>query len=316
MAQAYPLDEAVEDFLAYMRVERGASSHTLSAYGNDLAQLLTFLEQRGQQDARDVGQRDLVAFVSLQAERGMAPRTQARRFVAVRGLFRHLRRLGAIDVDPTQGVAMPRPGRKLPELLSPGEIRELIGAPGVEDLLGLRDTAILEFMYGSGCRVSEAMGLLRGELALDQGVARLTGKGNKQRLVPVGECAIVALLLYLQEARGELAARARRSGRDAGDRVFLSARGGPLSRQAFFVRLRQHALTAGITRPVSPHMLRHSFATHMIEGGADLRSVQALLGHAGIATTQIYTHLSQRHLAAAYEAHHPRSGGGVRTKVA
>lgn len=316
MAHVYPLDEAVEDFLAYMRVERGASAHTLSAYGNDLAQLASFLEPRGITDARDVGQRDLLAFVALQSERGMAPRTQARRFVAVRGLFRHLRRLGGIDVDPTHGVAMPRPGRKLPELLSPAEIRALIAAPGLDDPLGLRDTAILEFMYGSGCRVSEAMDLARGELALDQGVARLTGKGNKQRLVPVGECAIVALMLYLQDGRPALVARGTRSGRDAGDRVFVTTRGGAMSRQAFFVRLRRHALAAGITRSVSPHMLRHSFATHMIEGGADLRSVQALLGHAGIATTQIYTHLSQRHLAAAYETHHPRSGGGKRTKVA
>lgn len=301
---ALELEDAVEDFLQHLKVERNLALNTVEAYANDLRQLTDFLAGEGLELVSEVEPQVLLGFLRELTERGLAARSQARRWVAVRGLFRWLRVEHLIDVDPTQGIRMPKAGPKLPELLSRAEIVALIAAPGVDDPLGLRDTALLEFMYATGCRVSEACDLQRDALHLDQGLVLLTGKGNKQRLVPLGDCALVAVHAYLEEGRPPLAARAK--GRRVNN-VFLNCRGGRLSRQGWYQRLREHALRAGITRSVSPHKLRHSFATHLIEGGADLRAVQTLLGHADISTTQVYTHLSQRHVRQAYDEHHPRA---------
>ena len=301
------LAEAVDDYLQHLRVERGLARATIDAYGRDLGRCVAYLEDAGIDQVSGVDGPRLVAYLGSLFEEGLAASSQARRWVAVRGLFRYLRTEGVVDVDPTQGIRMPKAGGKLPELLSPGEIRDLIAAPGVETVLGLRDTAILEFMYATGCRVSEAVDLDLTELALDQGVARVTGKGDKQRLVPLGACAVAALLAWLEEGRPMLEQRATKAGRRAPPACFLNHRGGRLSRQGWFHKLREHALKAGITRTISPHKLRHSFATHMIEGGADLRTVQTLLGHANVSTTQVYTHLSQQHLRETHERHHPRS---------
>ncbi|NVB42171.1 site-specific tyrosine recombinase XerD [Pseudenhygromyxa sp. WMMC2535] len=306
MARALDLDEAVEDYLQHLKVERNLSRNTLDAYGNDLRQLLEHLEAAGIEATDEVSSRALLDFLTALSRRGLSARSQARRWVAVRGLFRWLRVEGLIDVDPTQGVRMPKAAAKLPELLGREEIERLIAAPGVDTALGLRDTALLEFMYATGCRVSEACNLELGSLHLDQGLVVLTGKGNKQRMVPLGDCALVAMLAWLEEGRPQLLARARGAARQT-RRVFLNHRGGSLSRQGWFLRIRQHATTAGITRDISPHKLRHSFATHLIEGGADLRAVQTLLGHADISTTQVYTHLSQAHVRRAYDEHHPRA---------
>src|SRR5690606_7950082 len=190
--------------------------------------------------------------------RGLSPRSQARRWVAVRGLFRWLRVENLIEIDPTQGIRLPKAGVKLPELLSRAELDRLLASPGVDTPLGLRDTALLEFMYATGCRVSEACDLQLGTLHLDQGLVILTGKGSKQRMVPIGDCAIVAVLAYLEEGRAALLAKARGKVRRNAF-VFLNCRGGRLSRHGFFQRLREHAVKAGITRPVSPRKLPHSF---------------------------------------------------------
>lgn len=306
MARALELEDAVEDYLQHLKVERNLAPNTIEAYANDLSQLLEFLASAGVETTAEVEPQILLGFLSELTARGLAARSQARRWVAVRGLFRYLRVEHLIDVDPTQGIRMPKAGTKLPELLSRAEINALIAAPGVDTPLGLRDTALLEFMYATGCRVSEACDLGLDALHLDQGLVVLTGKGNKQRLVPLGDCALVALLAYLEHGRPDLAARARGAKRRA-SHVFLNCRGTRLSRQGWYQRLREHALRAGLTRPISPHKLRHSFATHLIEGGADLRAVQTLLGHADISTTQVYTHLSQRHVRQAYDTHHPRA---------
>jgi integrase/recombinase XerD len=222
----------------------------------------------------------------------------------MRGLFKWLRAEARVPHDPAQGLRMPKLGAKLPELLSRAEVVTLISAPGVASPLGLRDTAMLEFLYGTGSRISEATDLTLDRLHLDRGLVLLEGKGDKQRLVPLGDCALVAMMAWLEEGRDRFAQAARGA---AARRVFLSRRGTPVSRQNAWQRIRKHAAAAGINRGISPHKLRHSFATHLLEGGADLRSVQSLLGHADISTTQVYTHLSQRHVRNAYDRHHPRA---------
>lgn len=303
---ALELEDAKEDYLQHLKVERNLSPHTLDAYATDLLQLLEHLAEQGVTTTAQVTAPALLSFLQALTRRGLSSRSQARRWVAVRGLFRWLRVENLIAVDPTQGIRMPKSGSKLPELLSRAEIEALLAAPGVDTPLGLRDTAMLEFMYATGCRVSEACDLELDALHLDQGLVILTGKGSKQRMVPLGDCALVATLAYLEAGRPQLIAKARGATR-RNLYVFLNHRGGRLSRQGFFKRLREHATAAGITRAISPHKLRHSFATHLIEGGADLRAVQTLLGHADISTTQVYTHLSQAHVRHAYDRHHPRA---------
>ena len=298
-------DVAVEEYLAYLRVERGLSVNTLAAYGRDLQRLTEYFEAVEVADLRQVTPASLARFLRELSADGLAPRSQARRGVAVRGVFRWLRSEQLIQHDLTQQVRMPKSGRKLPDVLSREEVRALIAAPGVDSPLGLRDTAMLELMYATGCRISEAVNLTRDRLQLDQGLVLLEGKGSKQRLVPVGGFATVAMLAWLEDGRPVLDARRNKPPKHS-PYVFLTQRGRPISRQAVFLRLRQHAESAGISRDLSPHKLRHSFATHLLEGGADLRAVQTMLGHADISTTQIYTHLTQRHLADAHARHHPR----------
>jgi integrase/recombinase XerD len=304
-AQTTDSDAAIDDYLRHLAVERGLASHTLTAYSTDLVRLSAFLHGKGVA-ATQADPGVLLAFLGAQAKAGLSARSQARRWVAVRGLYRWLRREGLVAADPTAGIAVPKFGKKLPSLLGREEIDALLAAPGRDGPLALRDTALLEFMYATGCRVSEALELTLDRLHLDQGQARLVGKGGKQRIVPVGEYAIAALSRYLADARPVLARTGVRAGKGRAF-VFLGQRGRRLSRQAWFARLRIHATTAGITRSISPHKLRHSFATHVLEGGADLRTVQALLGHADISTTQVYTHVSQSHVRAAYDRHHPRA---------
>ncbi len=295
------IDDVIEDYLQHLTVERGLSPNTLAAYGTDLSALARYLEDAGVETVCAVDAPVLLKFLGGLARKGIAPRSQARRWVAVRGLFKHLRREGVLEVDPTQGVSMPRIGRKLPELLTRDEIEALLQAPGTESPLASRDTALLEFIYATGCRVSEATGLTLDRLHLDQGVALLVGKGNKQRFVPMGDPSMRALGHYLSQGRPALVRDPRVS------EVFVTRRGRPLSRQAAWVRLRNHATAAGISRAISPHKLRHSFATHLLEGGADLRAVQTMLGHADVSTTQIYTHVTQSHVRDAYDRHHPRA---------
>jgi integrase/recombinase XerD len=299
------LDVAVDDYLQHLTVERGLARNTLAAYGHDLMRFAAFAAEH---DATEVGQVQpplVLAFASQQHREGMSARSQARRLVAVRGLFRYLRREGLVEHDPSQAVALPRFAARLPELLSRTEVLALLAAPGTDTLAGLRDTALLELMYATGCRVSEALDLCIPRLDLREAVVRLVGKGNKERMVPVGVPAQEALTRWLAEGRPALLARARKKPREQW--VFVNQRGGRLSRQGWWQRLVQHAQAAGIDRAISPHKLRHSFATHLLEGGADLRSVQALLGHADISTTQIYTHVSERHVRDAYDRHHPRA---------
>ncbi len=304
-ARARPLDGQLDEYLLHLTVERGLQANTLEAYGHDLKTLSTFLRERGVDDAASVTPMHLLAFLSSLARAGLGARTQARRWIAVRGLFRFLREEAVVAADPTAGIRLPRFAPKLPELLAHEEVTALLAAPDLKTPLGLRDRALLEFMYATGCRVSEVLDLKLPRLHLDQGVVMLEGKGGKHRLVPLGECAALVLGLYLERARPQLLPEGAAGSKQ--DHVFVNRFGRRLSRQGWYQKLRDLGVRAGIARSISPHTLRHSFATHLLEGGADLRTVQALLGHADIATTQIYTHVSGKHLRAAHRKHHPRA---------
>ncbi|MCB2223043.1 MAG: site-specific tyrosine recombinase XerD [Actinobacteria bacterium] len=294
------LDRAVEEFLASLRAERGLSPATIEAYRRDLRQYAGHLGGRAPDPAL------ASAFVADLAARGLAASTIARKVAAVRGLHRFMVAEGLADTDPTLLLEAPRRGRSLPKALPVEDVIRLLEAPDPSDPLGRRDRALLEFLYATGARVAEAVALDQLDLDLADRSALVTGKGGKQRLVPLGGPAVAAIEAWLPDRL-----RLRRAGRDTGA-VFLNARGGRLSRQGVFDLVRKHARRAGLDPgAVSPHVLRHSMATHMVEGGADLRTVQELLGHASISTTQIYTSVSPRHLLEVYVLSHPR---GDRTR--
>jgi len=289
------LDRNVEEFLASLVAERGLSPATVDAYRRDLGQYLAYL------DGRPPGTAAASGFVQSLADRRLAPATISRKIAAVRGLHRFMVAEGLADDDPTLLLETPRRGKPLPKALTVEDMLRLIEAPDTTTPLGRRDQALIEFMYATGARVAEAVALDQIDLDMVAGTALLTGKGGKQRLVPVGSHAVQAIGEWLPDRLA-----VRRTGRDPGA-VFLNARGGRLSRQGVFGIVRKQAVRAAIpTDRVSPHVLRHSMATHMVEGGADLRTVQELLGHASISTTQIYTKVSPRHLLEVYVLSHPR----------
>ncbi len=290
------LEQGVAEFLASLAVERGLADATIRAYRRDLADYLSFLDGRSPD-------RDLIdGFVADLHGRGWVATTVARKIAAVRGLHRFLIAEDLAGDDPSTMVDAPRPGARLPKALEIDETLKLIESPDSATPLGRRDRAILEFMYASGARVSEVVGLDLYDLDLDDRTAMVTGKGSRQRLVPIGRQAIEAISRYLPDRRASL------GGRPDPGAVFLNARGGRLSRQGVWGIVRKAAQRADLApESVSPHVLRHSAATHMVEGGADLRTVQEMLGHASISTTQVYTRVSPQHLIEVYVDSHPRS---------
>jgi integrase/recombinase XerD len=287
-------------FLDHLRFELGTSERTAEAYQHDVTRLAAFAAAAGRASPGDVTAADLRKLVLRLKDLGLAPGSIARNLSAFRTYFGFLLAEGLVTADPSEKVQTPRGWRTLPEVLSVAEVQRLLEAPDLAHSLAWRDRALLEFMYASGVRVSEAIDLLVRNLSLEEGLATVRGKGSKERIVPVGRRAIGALSLYLRETRPRL-----EKGRGEG-RVFLNARGRPLSRMGVWKILRGHVTTAGIEKPVSPHTLRHSFATHLLEGGADLMAVQEMLGHADISTTQIYTHIDRRYLAEVHRSFHPR----------
>lgn len=290
---------SVAAWLDALWLERGASPHTLAAYRADLDRLTDFLATRSL-SPEAAGRAELLDFLSAQARRG--PRTLARRLSALRGYYGWLLAAGSRGDDPTLRLEAPRLGRALPRVVSEREVDALIGpAEGADaGLLAQRDQTMIEVLYATGMRVSELTGLTLAQTDLQRGVVRVLGKGRRERLVPLGEAAVQALAAYLARVRPALLA-----GRTS-DAVFIGARGRPLSRQGFWLRLRARARQAGLARPPSPHTLRHAFATHLLDHGADLRAVQLLLGHADLSTTQIYTHVARERLKRLHADHHPR----------
>jgi integrase/recombinase XerD len=307
-AGSLELARAVDGFLAHLAAERGLARNTLDAYARDLARLVAHLEAEGVSEPGGIRPAHLWHFAEALEAEGLAPSSRARTLVAARRFGRHLLARGLLARDPGEGLHAPRMDQRLPRVLRPAERDALMAAAEPGDALALRDRAMLEMLYGAGLRVSELVGLPLSGVDRRAGLVRVRGKGGRERIVPLGEPALAALETWLAEGRPSLARRARGSGRRAAtDTVFLSSRGTAMTRQNFFVRLRSLALRAGLEPGrVSPHVLRHSFATDLLEGGADLRAVQAMLGHADLATTQIYTHVSRRRLRETVEERHPR----------
>ncbi|NJB86002.1 integrase/recombinase XerD [Lewinella marina] len=291
-------------FEAYLKLTRGYSEHTLKAYRSDLEKLPAYLDLRGWSPG--VGEIEclhLDGFLQHLAELGLAPRSQARLVSALKTFFAFLLDERVIDRDPTELLRAPKLGRKIPEVLSYEEIRALLAAIDLSTDHGLRDRALLETLYACGLRVSEATGLRLSDLYLDQEFLRVTGKGNKERLVPIGPAAVKHLEIYMRHVRDQLPEIKDEN------TVFLNRRGGALSRVSVFTAVKKYAAEAGIDKRVSPHTFRHSFATHLIEGGADLRAVQELLGHESILTTEIYTHLDTDFLRETILSFHPANRG-------
>jgi integrase/recombinase XerD len=302
MARRLTLDEAVDTFLDHLKVERGLSIHTLDGYSRDLARLGSFLSERGREDADDVTPADITDHLIRLAEAGLAARSRARALVAIRGLFRHLVAERWLEADPTSLIDSPRMVRRLPGVLGEEAVAKLIAQPA-DTVRGRRDAAMIELAYASGLRVSELVMLQMADVNLHHGFVRITGKGNKTRMVPLHNEARMKIQNFIENDRPLLI-------RDPAERaVFLTERGRPMTRQAFWKTLRGYARRAGVRLPtgdISPHKLRHSFATHLVQHGADLRSVQAMLGHADISTTQIYTQLNRAHVVEQVRKH-PRA---------
>ena len=312
------VDRAITDYLQHMGVERGLAANTLSAYRRDLARYARHLAAAGRNRPEDITRRDVTAFVQALSDgsdggTALGVRSAARTVVAVRGLHKFWALEGLTPTDPARDVHPPMPGKRLPKAITVDEVTRILEAAGTDTATGLRDRALLEFLYSTGARISEAVGLDVDDIALagsapDEGggpaIVRLFGKGSKERLVPLGSYGARALDAYLVRGRPLLAAKGK--GTPA---LFLNARGGRISRQSAWTILKTAAEKANITKDVSPHTLRHSFATHLLEGGADVRVVQELLGHASVTTTQVYTLVTADTLREIYAAAHPRALG-------
>jgi integrase/recombinase XerD len=304
-APAHRLTELTLDFLGYLELERGLSRNTLEAYRSDLQQFGQFIERR-ELDPLTITPPQLAAFVSELADRGrghapVAPATLQRKVACLRSFYRYLRRERMIDHDPAAELRGPRSRARLPQVLSRDEVTRLLAQPSGSSPTAVRDRALLETMYACGLRASEVISLELPELDLETGVLRARGKGSKERIVPIGRKAIESLRSYLERGRPRLVGL-----RDE-PRLFVNTRGSPLTRQGLYKIVQRHAASAGLAHRMSPHTLRHSFATHLLAGGCDLRSLQEMLGHADIATTQVYTHLSPDRLRDVYFEAHPRA---------
>lgn len=291
----------LDRFYDFLEFERGLSPRTLDAYARDVVRLAGFLEERGVGRPDGAGAEDLRQFIYHLKDLGLEASSIRRNLSAVRTYYRFLVAEGLAEADPTERLQSPRTWRRLPDVLRVEEVERLVDAPDPDDRLYWRDRAMLEFAYASGVRVSELISMRTRDLILDEGMATVFGKGSKERVVPVGRSAVHALEAYLRETRPRL---------DRGESegiVFLNARGRPLSRMGVWKILQKHVQRAGLEKRVTPHTLRHSFATHLLEGGADLAAVQEMLGHADISTTQVYTHVDREYLQDVHRKYHPRA---------
>ena len=293
-------DVRVTDYLNHLRAERGLSPNTISAYRSDLQKLQAWAASR-EQAIEDIRPRDVAAFLAHLRALGLSARSAGRAVHAIRGFFRFLVREEKLAEDPMENVRSPRPFKPLPRFLNRAQVEALLRAPDVGTPLGLRDKAILETMYASGLRASEVTHLKTENIDADIGLLRIFGKGRKERLVPIGSSALAAILKYEQQGRMRLLKKKKTR------ELFLNHAGDGLSRMGLWLIVRRHALAVGVAGILSPHVLRHSFATHLLENGADLRALQAMLGHADISTTEIYTHVTRERLRQVFDKFHPRA---------
>jgi integrase/recombinase XerD len=290
----------IDEFCDALWLEDGLARNTLDSYRRDLAQLASWLERQHGKPLAGAGHADLLAYLAHKVRGRAKATTTSRQLSSLKRFYRYCLRQGRIKVDPTLRIDSPKLPRPLPKSLTEDDVESLLGAPDVGQALGLRDKAMLETLYASGLRVSELVALRLGQVSHDMGVVRVVGKGSKERLVPLGEEALSWIGRYLKEARPDLL------GARSSDDLFVTARGSAMTRQMFWHLLRRYALKAGLKKPLSPHTLRHAFATHLLNHGADLRVVQLLLGHSDISTTQIYTHVARERLKQLHARHHPR----------
>lgn len=290
----------LERFIHYLAIERGLAENTIASYYHDLRQYLAFL---GEREARleEAAPAMIIAYLERLENNGRKPATISRHLAALKSFYHFLWQAGAIAQDPTTDLETPRLGRRLPRVLSVAEVESLLGQPHTSRPAGLRDKAMLELIYATGMRVTELVSLDIGQLSLEMGFVRCMGKGQKERIVPIGSIAAYWLRRYLEQGRGELL----KEGEE--EALFVNQQGQRLTRQGFWKILKKYVRQARLGTNITPHTLRHSFATHLLENGADLRVVQELLGHADIATTQIYTHITRRHLREVYKQTHPRA---------
>jgi integrase/recombinase XerD len=305
--RAPSIDEAIERYLGHIKVERQLAPNSVAAYGRDLADFAAFAAEKGIKTPAAVRNIDLLDYLGARAEQ-LAARSQARRLTSLRMFFRYLKAERILADDPSAEVDLPRYGRKLPGVLTLGEVEALLAAPDRRTDRGARDGAMLELLYATGLRVSELVRLALPQINFQAGYLIAFGKGRKERIIPVGEVAQLSLRSYVEEVRPKFLAKRKGPAGKAGDAIFLTRLGRAVTRQGFWKLLGAYARGAGIRKPLSPHKLRHAFATHLVERGADLRAVQAMLGHADIGTTEVYTHLSRAHLRTVYDKHHPRAG--------
>ena len=301
------MKQVIEDFLNYLAVEKGFSQNTIAAYRNDLYQLASFIEKEAAQHGfippwAGFNRQSMLSYTLTLKERNYAPATLARKVAATKSFFNFMVAEGIMSSNPTQNVASPKLGKSLPKPISLGQVRRLLEQPAkLSSLEAKRDKAMLELLYASGMRVSELVSLNLGDVDTETGYVRCFGKGRKERLIPIYEGAALAVKEYVEKTRPRLA-------RDDDEKsLFLNPRGDRLTRQGFWQKLKGYAKSAELDAEITPHTLRHSFATHMLSGGADLRSVQELLGHSNISTTQVYTHLTTEHVRRTYEKSHPRA---------
>lgn len=298
------VDGAIDLFLSWARVEKGLSENTIQAYGRDLSALAAHLEKSGVTDVSDVKTSDVLSHLVAMSRAKLGTRSQARHLVSIRQLFRFLVKERVLKTDPVADIEMPRPVKELPVFLELHEVEALLAAPDVTSDRGRRDRAMLELLYATGLRVSELVSLPAESADLERGFVLVRGKGDKERVVPMGEVALEWVGAYVRDVRPSFLKGA------SSDFLFLRRGGEPMTRQGFWKLLKGYARAAGIKKDISPHKLRHSFATHLVERGADLRAVQAMLGHADLSTTEIYTHVNRERLRALYGAHHPRARSG------
>lgn len=291
---------SIQRFVESLWVEEGLSGNTLKAYGSDLSLFAAWLARNRRSELTALSRDDIESYLGWRYNQKISNRTSARVLSSIRHFCAHRLRRGETDGDPCALVDAPFVGRPLPNTLTEGEVEALLAAPDVDAHLGFRDRTMLEMLYATGLRVSELVGLSFGQISLRQGVVRVSGKGDKDRLVPVGEEALDWLERYLEQVRPAVL-----HGRHS-DFLFVTDRGGPMTRQAFWYLIKRYAMQAGIAKPLSPHTLRHAFATHLLNHGADLRVVQMLLGHSDLSTTQIYTHVAQERLKELHTRCHPR----------
>jgi integrase/recombinase XerD len=294
------MDQLLDQFLHYLVVEKGLSQNTIEAYSHGLTRFLDHLKGKKIQDVRDVGKFDVQGFLLVLRKKNLNTKSVVRDLAAIRGFFRFLIQEGILKTNPIEDLESPKVAKTLPEILSLKEIEQILEQPNLETPLGMRDRAMLEMLYATGMRVSELTHLPTHQLNLEGGYVLLYGKGSKERIVPIGSEAMKWVILYLQGAR-----RALSKGKESGF-LFINRSGKGMSRQRFWKSLKNYAKKAGLHKRITPHLLRHSFASHLLERGADLRSVQMMLGHVDISTTQIYTHVTGEKLKKVHRQYHPR----------